>query len=57
MTGVESQPRLEDVLAEIVKRISPAVADLMAKKDSGEIRLRFGVGDFKQAVRTEVVLS
>lgn len=57
MTGVESQPLLEDVLAEIVKRISPAVADLMAKKDSGEIRLRFGVGDFKQAVRTEVVLS
>lgn len=50
-------PRLsvEAMLAEIVKRITPAVLDIYAKKDSGEVKIRFQAGDFRQA-RVDVVL-
>lgn len=47
---------VEEALKEIVRRITPTVLDMYAKRESGEIKLRFQTGDFKQAVRTEVAL-
>jgi len=44
------------MLAEIVKRITPAVLDMYAKRENGEIKLRFQSGDLRGAVRTEVAL-
>jgi hypothetical protein len=47
---------VEETLTEIVKRITPAVLDMYAKSEGGEIKLQFGSGKFRKAVRTEVTL-
>jgi len=54
--GPKMRQSVDEVLAEIVKRITPAVLDMYAKRENGEIKLRFQSGDLRGAVRTEVAL-
>ncbi len=48
--------QVEETLREIVKRITPAVADIAARGENSEIVLRFKNGSLRQAVRMEVTL-
>lgn len=46
----------DSVLAVIWQKVLPAILDICAKKESGEIVIRFQSGEFRQAVRREVTL-
>jgi hypothetical protein len=46
----------DKALREIMMKLDPAVLAILADSYSGEIRLRFQCGKFKEAVRTEVRL-
>ena len=52
----DERQSVEEMLREIVAKITPAVMDMYEKCDSGELKIRFQKGDFRQAVRTEVAL-
>ena len=47
---------VDAMLIEIARRITPVLPRIYAESYSGEIRLRFQNGRFKEAVRTEVRL-
>lgn len=47
----EEQKQLQD----IISKISPAIAEMGAKKDSGEITIYFHEGQFKRAKKTVTV--
>jgi hypothetical protein len=46
---------VDEMLREIMERITPAILDIYAKRDNGEVKIRFQTGDFRQA-RVEVAL-
>ncbi len=48
-------PEEEKQFAEAIKKISPAVAEIIQRKDSGEITLFFHEGQFKRAKKTVTV--
>jgi hypothetical protein len=39
----------EEVLRRIVAKITPAIVEIVQRRDSGRIELHFGSGDFKMA--------
>jgi hypothetical protein len=47
---------VDEMLREIVRKLEPALVDLVARGESGEFALRFRTGQLKQVVRKEVVL-
>ena len=45
----------EQVLIETVSKVSPAIAEMIKRKDSGEITIYFHEGKFKRAKKTVTV--
>ena len=45
----------EQVLIEAVSKVSPAIAEMIKRKDSGEITIYFHEGKFKRAKKTVTV--
>lgn len=45
----------EQTLVETVSKISPAIAEMIKRKDSGEIIIYFHEGKFKRAKKTVTV--
>lgn len=46
---------LDMTLREIVKRITPGVAEILEKENNTEMTLRFGPGGFKHAIYERVL--
>ncbi len=50
-----SRPALESEMTEIVRAITPAVADIIARRDGARVELHFADGQFRLA-RKEVTV-
>jgi len=50
------RPSFEDMMKEIVQKITPELLGMYVREESGELAIRIGSGNLKQAVRKEVVL-